>query len=276
MEPVSSMSRTPSNTPGPVPASPPAGSAKLVIVAAVLALVAIVLVNVYVEYIKYTIDEQPIVRYRLLQTLRPGERLRDRDIEAVQLPARYQDAFRNYISDRERDSKIGSIVLREATQGEFLSSLVFEQPEGSRLDDQIRPGFRLYALPVNSRTTIGGLRPGMHVDIEAPFRGTGTTDLILPVMEGVKVIEVGNMSTADEQRGGASRVSSFQKIGIEVTPQAASALSMIERIARGPFELHLRNPQDQLPVKILHPDRDTNINPVVLDMLPSTPPSASR
>ncbi len=270
------MSHNPSPASAGTPGSPPAGSAKLVVIAAVLALVAIVLVNVYVEYIKRTSDEGEILKFRLTQTLRPGDRLRDRDIEQVRLPARYRDAFKNYLDDKEKDRRLNQMVKRTGYQGEFLSSLMFEDPDDRRLDGEVKEGMRLVALPVNSRTMIGGLRPGMIVDIEAPFRGQGTVPIVLPVMESVKIVTVGNVSTVDEKAGTASRVTSYQTIGIEVTPHAATALSMIDRIAQGPFELHLRKPGDDARVKIPNPELSTGINPAVLDMLPTARTTAVR
>lgn len=258
-------------SPNPVPDRPPAGSARLVIVAAVLALIAVVLTNVYVEYVKRVSEEGTITRFRLTQSLRPGERLKDRDIVAVKLPARYEDAFRTYINDKERDSFIGRQVLRYAEQGEFLAGRMFEASTDKDLDDEIAPGMRLYPLPVNSRMAIGGLRPGMVVDIEAPFTVQGKP-VVLPVMENVKVIVVGAVSTLDERTGSTSRISTYQTISIEVLPQATAKLSMIEKMASGPFELTLRNRLDEKMVKIPNADPQTGINPSVLDMLPAPGP----
>lgn len=262
-------------SPNIAPSSPPGGSAKLVVVAAVLALVAIVLINVYIEYVKRVSAEGTTIRYRLTTTLRPGERIRERDVQEVRLPARYEDAFSGFLDPTEMQKKIsaGELVRRTGEQGHFVSASLFEDANESGLDESIGEGMLLYALSVNSRTTVGGLRPGMYIDIFAPFRGSGPTPVVLPVMERVKVVTVGSVGITDDQAN--RRITSYQTVGIEVTPQAAIKLSMIERVATGPFEIALRKRSDERNHLIVNMDPQTRINPRVLDMLPTMAPTTA-
>ena len=112
----------------------------------------------------------------------------------------------------------------------------------------------------------GNLQPGMFVDIEAPFSVVDGGSTVLPVMEYVRVLAVGNVSIVDQEstRGGRPRnPGSYRTISIEVEPNQATDLSMIQKIAIGDFELHLRNPADQSTPKI----RAGGINPEVLRLI---------
>ena len=100
---------------------PPQNSTRLVIVAAVLALLAVVLVNAYISVVRSQSAEESITRYRLTRTLNPGDRLNDRDIEPVQVPKRFGDAFTGYLSDQDVAVKYGQVVRHRAPKGQFLS-----------------------------------------------------------------------------------------------------------------------------------------------------------
>jgi Flp pilus assembly protein CpaB len=267
---------SPGSSADPRPAAiAPAGGARLVLVAAALAIVAVVLLNLYIVAVKRQNQSKMLTRYELLATLRPGEKLQAKDLKPVKVPEQFEQAFSRFISDADIALKFGQTVRRPAYSGELLAYDVFKEAQGADLDQEITPGFRLYALPVNSRGIIGGLRPGMFVDIEAPFHAAGGggegTPIVLPIMERVKLKTVGGRSIADEAAGEAARrAGSFQTVGIEVTPQATDKLSMIQKMAVGEFELILRNPADDRLIKIPNPDPDTFINPAVLKLLPTT------
>ena len=253
-----------------VPAQPsaPQGNMTLVVVAVIVALVAVVLINLYLVSQGKERAEDEVSVFFLNRTVEPGDKLKWDDIDEKRIPRRYEDAFGKAVRDRNfLDNKIkGKVpVSRIIPRGSVLMFAQFTGEDGSA--GLLRPhrGMRLGALPVNSRTVPGSIQPGVIVDIEAPFGVGGKIPKVLTVMERVRVKAVGTR-TIDEQReeGGRRRaMRSFRTITIEIEPMEATYLSMIERLAVGEFDLHLRDTADDGYPKTGRP----GINPQVLRLL---------
>jgi len=247
---------------------PASGSTTLVIVALGLALLAVVLTNIYIGMVRSQADADSITVYTLTRTVYPGEKLDDDDIEPKQFPGDFDSTFSNRVKPESLQLRIDTVIRRTAEQGSPLTHDLFTEPEDREIDLRITPGMRLYALPVNNRTVPGNLRPGMIVDLEAPFRVGGKT-LVIPVLEQVKVMAVGRRDIADESNEGRGRsrpITSYDTISIELTPLQATQMSMIQRMTVGDFDLHLRNPSDRETPKIPR----GGINERLLEMLPDT------
>ena len=69
--------------------TPPGGN-RLVIIAAAVGVLAVVLVNIYVAMIKRQVHEGEFTVYRLVTTLKPGEKLSRNDVEPVTMPKKYR------------------------------------------------------------------------------------------------------------------------------------------------------------------------------------------
>lgn len=244
----------------------PPGSNRLVIIAAVVAVAAVIVVNLYVAMIKRQVHEGEFTVYRLVTTLKPGDKLAAKDVKAVPMPRRYRDSFDGMVledsggGDASLTAQLGLRIKLPARRNQFLTYDLFTDPSDVELDTRINPNMRLVALPVNPRTLPGSLQPGMNVDIEAQFPG-GTIN-ILPVMENVEVFSVGTRSIADETDTGRSQ-RNFTTISIQVTPEEATNLEKIKKTVLGDFELHLRNPSDNSTPNI----PDGGINPMVLRLI---------
>jgi len=251
---------------------PKSGNTTLIIVALAMGLIAVVLNSVYISMVRNQARVDSFVVYRMTRSMLPGDTLKRRDVTEARLPTSFQDAFSNTVDEQTLDLRIGAELRRPVEQGAPLTHDLFTAPEDSDLDRMITVGKRLYPLPVNARMMPGSLRPGMFVDIEAPFRVSGNTAEVLPVMERVKVISVGKRDITDEQldsRGRAKPIGSYHTISIEVEPAEATQLSTIQTLATGDFHLHLRNPGDDTAPKI----PTGGINPRVLQLLPGSPPA---
>jgi len=250
-------------------AKPTTGSTTLVIVALSLALLAVILTNVYIGMVRSQADADRITVYTLTRTVYPGDKLDEDDVQPKPFPGEFEQTFSNRVKPESLELRIGTVIRRTAEQGAPLTHDLFTEPEDRDIDLRITPGMRLYALPVNNRTVPGNLRPGMIVDLEAPFRVAGTQTLVLPVMEQVKVMAVGKRDIADEtasDRGRSRPITSFDTISIQLTPEQATQMSMIQRLTVGDFDLHLRNPGDETTPKI----PAGGINPRILEMLPES------
>jgi len=243
------------------------GSTTLVIVALTLALLAVVLTNVYIGMVRTQADADRVEVYVLDRTLYPGEKLKDRDITLKRYPGEFREIFANRVADPS--VRVGDTIMRLAEQGAPLTHDLFTPPEERDLVTEINEGMRVYALPVDNRTAPGNLKPGMLVDLEAPFRISGREAIIVPVMERVRVLAVGRRDIVAESQDNSTRsrpISSFNTISIELTPLQATQMSMIQRMAVGEFILHLRNPGDAGTPKIPR----GGINERLLEMLPET------
>ena len=247
------------------PLPSPGGSPKLVIVALALALFAAIATNLYIHRIKQQVREQSIYVYRLLRDVRPGDRMTTKIAEPIEVPKKLQDSYRDALDKVGFANKI-EVEARfraSAPQGDIMTYSMFLDPEIEAA--QITLGMRRVTIPVNSRSVPGSLRPGMTVDIEAPFY-VGPQLEVLPVMEHVKVLALGRFTIADEHDSTRRRrPGSYSSIEIEVTPEEATLLSTIKRRASVEFELHLRNPGDLERPKI----PGGGINPQVLDLIES-------
>ncbi len=245
----------------------PPGSNRLVIIAAVVGLLAMILVNIYVAMVKRQVQEGEFGVYRLVTSLKPGDKLSQKNVKPLPMPKRYRDSFEGMVIE-ESTSKddaltalLGTRVKSSARRNQFLSHDLFTDPNDTELDTRINTNLRLVALPVNSKTLPGNLQPGMYVDIEAQFPG-GTLN-ILPVLERAEIFSVGSRSIADESQTSGRSQQRFTTISLQVTPQEATSLEKIKKLVIGDFELHLRNPNDNSTPKI----PDGGINPQVLMLI---------
>ena len=245
---------------------PPAGNPRLVIVAVVIAVLAVIMVNIYIGVVTSSAQPDEITVYRLRTDIEPGDELEADDVRAVQLPESFANAFQNRVKPRDdgTPTRVGDTFRRTAQMNDVLTYDLFQPPEQNRLDLRLDRGKVGTTLPIEPRNIPKGLQPGMYVDIEAPFRMTGGRQ-IKTVMERVEVLEVGARSVVDEQEDqpNSYRAGNVNTITIEVEPQLATQLDELVSLATGPFKLHLRNPADEA----LHKLETDGINPELLEML---------
>jgi len=255
------MSPTPTNN------AAESGGTKLVLIALGLAILAVVLTNVYVENIRKQAVGASFNAYILKVPVRPGDRVRMQDLTIHRIPNDFADAFQG-MGAVDNPGLTVRIARNEVYQqggeaGEFLTYRMFSPPQGQDIDRRITEGMRLTDLQINSRRVPGPLRVGMFVDIEAAFQ-TDQGIRVLTVMEHVKVIALGMQSAYDfAEEGGGRAARNFRTMTVEVTPEQATQLDLIERFTLGDFSLHLRNPRDELRPKI----PAGGINPAVIQLV---------
>ncbi len=226
-------------------AGPPPSSTKLVLVAVALAVVAAVMVNVYVEMLKRANEERTFPVYRLTRSMKRGEKLRPQDVRIAPVPLSFRDSFPDAV---DSEAALETLLDREPLQMDVPQNTVllrshFVARGGEAGDRNITLGYRRVWLPVNSRSVPGGLSPGMFVDIAAPFSTGGGLPEVKLVMERVKVEAVGERTISDDAVG-SQRGRSYHGITIDLPPKDAIKLSQISMLITGDFILQLRNPGD--------------------------------
>ena len=246
--------------------NPPTTSNRHVIIALSLAVVAVVLVNFYVAMVRKQAQEDSFVVYKLVTSYKPGQKLSSKDVDPVSVPERFMESFEGMVredapgEDEALTAVVGQRLMLPARRNQFLTYDLFTDSYLSEMDTQIAQNMRLVAIPVSPRTLPGSLQPGMYVDIEAQFPGSGMN--VMPVMERVEVFSVGTRSIASDN-GNDRGQRNFSTISIQVTPDEASSLEKIKKLVVGDFELHLRNPADSSTPKI----PEGGINPQVLRLI---------
>ena len=231
----------------------PVGGTTLVLISMAVALVTVVLVNFYIARIRAQVTESQISVFKLTRSVRPDDRLQARDIEEVPIPKRFKEAM----------DKLGAIdrtgvelrvtekrkFRQSAGQGQILTFDLFDE-SGIVKPPNISEGMREIALTVNSKLQTGKIRPGHYVDIIAPFETGGEVPESLLVLERTKVVALGTQTIEESssRTGGNTRVRSYHTITIQVTPDVALQMSMIQRMVPE-FELHLRRSDDREKMK---------------------------
>ncbi len=245
----------------------PPGNTRLVVVALVLAVLSVVLTNFYISSVRKQ-NQLDSFRVYILQIPRAaGDKIRRKDVRAVRVPdtPTFREAFDQIgaIDQTGLDIRMTQKepLKRNASSGQILMFRHFTSEDRQAIDQKIARGKRLKVLSINSRTVPGALRVGMFVDLEAAF-GSQRGLVVLPVMERVKVIALGN-TTAYDTAGRSRRQSRYNSITIEVTPRQATQLNQIERTMTGDFDLAVRNPGDTALIKI----PSGGINSKVLDLI---------
>lgn len=238
------------NTP---PTMQAVGGTKVVIAALVLALIAVIATNVYIDQVRRTVKQSSFAVYIFEYDVNRGEKFKADSVREVSVPINYESNFRklkcidkNQLTSGNYDNKE---LQRGAVSGQFLTSDLFELRNEDRPDLRMDDGMRLIALAVASRPQLTILQPEMHVDIMVPLNtGTRYNQMML-VMENVRVLAVGTRMATDESSGRAV-AGSYQSITVQVKPEEALELSTIEKAAAGPFELQIRKPSDRKPIVI--------------------------
>ncbi len=246
------------------------GGTKLVVAALVIAVVAVVANIIYINRIRTENARDTFDVYVLNQSKQTGEKLSWDDVRNISLPSQFRVNF-NAAGAMTRDDvdkkiKFEEPFQRKSNQNELLTFNLFT-PLGSSGAERITSGYR--GLPLTIKQLPPILQPEDHVDIEAPFqvRGQGT---VLTVVENVRVVSVGPYTAPEDMSGGrAVRATGYQTITIELKPLEATQLSMVEKAATGPFELHIRRAGETNLVKL----PTAGINPEVLRLIPNAPRS---
>ena len=247
----------------PSAANPPSGNVKLVIVAVVLAVLAVILVNVFIGLDRSGRTGKEIEIYRLNVSVRPGDKFNSSmDVTAHLVNEKYRNGLGKglIVGVQELANRNGKRFLRQAEENTVLTHSLFTEAGDTPMLLTPNMDMRLIPIAVNSRKAPGLLRPGSYVDIEAPFNIGGRIPLVLPVMEKVKVWAVGRRVLGEDN---SRAVRGYQTITIEVKPTTATQLSMVEKLAVGNFELHLRDPADNEYPKTGGAD----INPRVIELV---------
>lgn len=223
---------------------------KIVLVfSAILALLAVLLMNLYKQNLKKELG----VAGDRVKILAAKE-----DIPAFSIIERTQltvlEYPKNYLPPRYTPKSLTDDIIGQTTaftikKGDaILTTDLASTQEDSGLATVITPGMRALSLPVDKVNSFGGLlKPKDHVDILGTFQKPGEGDVeTVTLLQNVAVLSVGGRlgsgreaAGAAEERRSATRVST---VTVLVTPEEAELLVFAQD--RGQLSLTMRNEED--------------------------------
>lgn len=256
-----------SNNPSPGQTQAPAGSGQLVVVGVVIAVLAVILMNIYVEMRVAARDEKTITLFKYAGALEPGDIIEANDLVPIQIAESNQnayglDAVREDAPGSKRPADgVGFPLFTSVAEGEVLKSSHFLASANrvGRNDPQL--GERQIALSIESEEQPADLTPGDRVDLLGAVRMSRDTEYET-IMEYVEIASVGERRTESADGGRANR---YGKITINVTLEQSKMLYAIrDRLQDKKFIIALRAPNDTATPET---GGEAIINPDVIEML---------
>jgi pilus assembly protein CpaB len=170
------------------------------------------------------------------KNLSPGVRILKEHVEVRLLPKNYLHPKAVLGEDLKR---ILGRVLREGVDGGapiLWGDLAPESRGESRLSRMVRPGERAVAFPVDEIQSLGyQILPGDRVDLFIVTR-RGTALTVMPILQSVTVLGVGDSFATDENPG------PYGRITLSLTPREAEMILLAREV--GKLYLLLRNEND--------------------------------
>jgi len=261
---MSQYPTNPSNTP-----KTPAGSGQLVIIGAGIALVAVILMNLYVEMRVAARDEQMVTFFRFREDLGVGDKIEMSDLETFQVR---KSEERSFGTDAVRESTnapgepadgLDYNLRVSVVAGQVLNSSQFLGTGGrAGRSTPEEEGERQIAVSIESEEQPSGLTPGDRIDLLGGIMFNGGIQY-MPIMEYVEVVSVGDRRS--ETTEGSRTNSRYGKITINVSIEQSLMLFAIrDRLRDEKFIIALRPPDDRTTPET---GGEAVINPAVRQML---------
>lgn len=239
------MSQAPRPPAKPVPSK--AGSSQLnltlLLVSLGLGLAAVVAHLVTVDAASKSAVEKTVTVYQTRRALEAGDTVEAKDLRTTPCPVRFIDTFPGAITT---EKELSTLVLNRRVRRDVAENAIITSEDfiagGGGSDSLIGKGKRLATLPVDKDFVSGLIRPESRVDISVAITPRNGQLTVLPVMEGVRVVGVGDR-TKNSPDTRSSR--SYNKISIEVTAAQSQTLATIMRyLPDEEFIFTLRAPGD--------------------------------
>lgn len=210
--------------------SPNAGSNQLVIVGIVLAVIAVILTNIYVEMRAASQNEVTLTMFRFKAPKDRGEPIEEGDFEQIRVPVKFKDAFGDAMPPATTDEDMpsggyGQVLNQSVRKGEVLRFSMVQSGALNTAGSDVDRGTRVFALKVDSSEQPRNLARGDFIDVLGEFgRGTG----VMYVAQRLEVVQVGDRLGSQSDDG--TRVLRYNNISIRVSPGDVLKLKAIEKM----------------------------------------------
>ena len=238
-------------------------SRNLLIVGVVLALITVVLLNVYVGRIRASEKAIAVLRLRPGVALAKGQQLGPNMVERLEVPERFEAVLGRAIPAAPESTTwlTDRPVTRDVSDGSVLLYEHFEDAPDERFAMRVQKGMRGLTIPVDSTAAVAFfVEPGSRVDIlttlaqvevqnvQTPGGGRSVPQTVSEVatktlLQNVRVLAVGRATTRGSYLGNVEE--GFGTVTVEVTPLQAEKLVFALEHARRGLTLALRNPADE-------------------------------
>lgn len=238
----------------------------------VMAVIAVFFVQSYVSSIEDEAKKKfgtEVLVLKAKGNIKENDTINETMVEFAAIPKRFLEPAavswdtkeENKETSRLRRDVVGSVAIVPVKKGEQLTYNKITQP-GLRtgLAPQIAPGRRAIAIPVNEISGISKLvKPGDRVDLIAVIDLGGGKDnkIAKTILQDVVVLSVGRSVTNNIARvveadpyGGKEKIrslsedTSFSSITLEVEPQQAQTMALVQSNGDAALTLSLRNNDD--------------------------------
>lgn len=219
-------------------------SKKLMILAIVLGVGAVIAVNWYVQGVENAYKSDQIVVYRAKTALPIGKTVSMKNLERVTLSRRvFGSAAKIAVTETDIALIQTALLTKPVDPGDVLFFSHFDRSVDRGLRDRIPAGLKAVSIPVDESGSVGYfVQPGDHVDV----LGTLLIENRLvtqPILEDVQVLAVGGQfepsSAAFYAREGYSTVT------LAVTLEQAEKLVFSQNMLKDKVTLLLRRPDDR-------------------------------
>lgn len=169
-------------------------------------------------------------------------------------------------ADRERVVGIRASTQLRANQTLLWSDLATASSARRDLSALLRTGMRALTLKANTSSAFGGLlRPGDRVDVlltaNAPGAGGGPSGsrVTVSLLQSILVLAVGVDTGGPDQAQAEEVRANSQGFDVSIAVSLEQATLLTHARDRGPLQLVLRNPGDEVPVEGVPNIDDTNL-----------------
>jgi Flp pilus assembly protein CpaB len=205
-------------------------SGGVLVIAVGAALVAAILVNVYVGYVKSEYAAGAKAFLQLKEDVMVGTPIQDRHLKVVMVPRPFIPSLQRAIEVKDKEPVIGKKAPRLLYKDEFLWYVDF-LPKAGQEEIRIPPGFVMVTIPINPDNSPGPqLQPGGYVGILGEFNMSGDPrreDIeVKTVIPNVHVVAIGG-STAPPDKN-----RNYNDISILVRESQARQLLQVQKVLK--------------------------------------------
>ncbi|RPI27751.1 MAG: Flp pilus assembly protein CpaB [Acidobacteria bacterium] len=219
-------------------------SKKMLIVAVVLGIVAVIAVNLYVRRVETSYTSDQIVVYRAKAALTVGKPVNMKNVEKVTLSRKaFGSASKVAVTERDAPLLQAAVVAKPIGTGDILLFTHFDRAIDGGLRERIPAGMRAMSISVSEAGSVGYfVQPGDRVDVMGTMNMQEQL-ITRTILEDVQVLAVGGHeqpdSSAFHTREGYSTVT------LAVTPPQAEKLIFSRNLLEDSMTLLLRRPDDR-------------------------------
>ncbi len=237
------------------PAKQPSSGIKVVIAALAMALVAVIILSIYIQGVKDQVAAKQFTVFVLNENVSRNDPIKRKDWESYKIPdtpefdAAFRKGIKAVMSEDELIVKVkaGDRYEVDAARGSIITHVMFDKENRSK-ELEVEAGKVRIALPVQSKTTPGGLRPGDFVNIAAPIETGGAVPEMMVVMEIVKIKAIGTQTYTEGGSDSDRKIRNYSTVSIDVDQATAVKLSTLEKMVRaiGEFELFITSQKQKI------------------------------